>query len=93
MTDVDYAPYINAISDSLEKWTGLKWVNINKAPTAFADIREKAYAKIKSESFYLVPPVIDPELELDQATLDHLTKALIIFIDIAFKFLEGNIEC
>lgn len=72
LTDADFAPYINATSDSLERWTGLKWMNINNAPNAFADIRDEAYSKIKADSFYLVPPLVDPaiESELDQSILD-----------------------
>lgn len=73
VSDDEFAPYKNQTSTSLEKWTGLKWINLNNSPDAFADIRAGAYRNIKKDLISLVPPLIDPELEADQQILDHLT--------------------
>ncbi len=77
VTDAEFAPYIDAISNSLEKWTGLKWVNVNEAPNAFADIRNEAYCNIQKDLFYLLPTLINSstDIELDSHTLDTLKEA------------------
>lgn len=59
VTDSDFDLYTNAISDSLQKWTSLRWVNMNEVPEAFADFRASAYRNIQTDLFYLVPNLID----------------------------------
>lgn len=53
--DEEFEQYINAISDSLEKWTGLKWVNMNRATNAFNDIRQSAYLNAQKDLAYELP--------------------------------------
>src|SRR5690606_12672435 len=51
-SDDDFNHCKDAVSDSLEKWTGLKWVNINQANNAFIAIRSKAYKDVQKDLFY-----------------------------------------
>lgn len=51
-SDDDFNHCKDAVSDSLEKWTGSKWVNINQANNAFIDIRSKAYKDVQKDLFY-----------------------------------------
>lgn len=51
----DFEQYKYAVSDSLEKWTGLKWVNINKVPNAFNDIRLNSYMNAQKDLAYELP--------------------------------------
>lgn len=59
VADSDFNLYTNAISDSLQKWTSLRWVNMNEVPEAFADLRASAYRNIQTDLFYLVLNLID----------------------------------
>lgn len=52
VTDPDFQPYIYAVSNSLEKWTSLKWINTDSAPNAFAEARSNAYHDIRKDLFY-----------------------------------------
>ncbi|SOC24570.1 hypothetical protein SAMN05880501_11758 [Ureibacillus xyleni] len=55
VSDEDFEQYKDSISDSLEKWTGLKWVNINRVQNAFNDIRLNTYMKAHKDLAYELP--------------------------------------
>jgi hypothetical protein len=46
------------LSDSLEKWTGLKWVNMNIVSNAFSVQRTTAYNDAQKELLYTLPGYI-----------------------------------
>ena len=74
MSDVDFNHCKDAISDSLEKWTGLRWININQMPNAFEDIRSKAYSEVQKDLFYELPSLIK---EFDDEELDPMVTYVI----------------
>lgn len=70
VNDEDFNHCIDSVSDSLEKWTGLKWVNINQAPDAFMEMRKHAYNNVQKDLFYELPGYVygSDDDELDSAT-------------------------
>lgn len=76
VTDSDFDLHTTAISDSLQKWTNLRWVNINEVPEAFADFRANAYRNIQTDLFYLVPNLINASTDegLSKDVLDALAE-------------------
>ncbi|MFH5781496.1 hypothetical protein [Heyndrickxia oleronia] len=53
--NTDFEQYKDAVSNSLEKWTGLRWVNINQASNAFKDFRQNAYMNARKDLAYDLP--------------------------------------
>lgn len=53
--DADFEQYKDAVSNSLEKWTGLRWVNINQVSNAFKDFRQNAYMNARKDLAYDLP--------------------------------------
>lgn len=74
VNDDDFHHCKDAVSNSLEKWTGLKWVNINRMPNAFEDIRSKAYSEVQKDLFYELPSLIK---EFDDEELDPMVTYVI----------------
>jgi hypothetical protein len=48
----DFEPYKAGLSESLEKQTGLQWVNTRLCINAFQSIREEAYINSRKDLFY-----------------------------------------
>lgn len=76
VTDSDFDLYTNAISDSLQKWTSLRWVNTNKVPEAFVDLKANAYRNIQTNLFYMVPNLINASTDekMDTDASDAMAK-------------------
>lgn len=70
VSDDDFNHCIDSVSDSLEKWTGLKWVNVNQSPNAFMEIRANAYKSVQKDLFYELPGYVygTGDDELDSTT-------------------------
>lgn len=67
----DFEHWKSGLSNSLEKSTGLKWVDTSFCKDAFIEMRKEAYENVQRNLFYQLMLFLDTEYFEDDAGIDY----------------------